>query len=43
MNFAPQKFTDGRLTDEPTRTILASFLAEFEAYIRRMTGGRGDG
>jgi chromate reductase len=38
VNFAPQKFTDGRLTDEPTRTFVATFLGEFEAYIRRVNG-----
>jgi chromate reductase len=38
VNFAPQKFTDDRLADEPTRTVLTSFLAEFEAYVRRVNG-----
>jgi chromate reductase, NAD(P)H dehydrogenase (quinone) len=39
VNLAAQKFQEGRLTDEPTRTLLASFLGEFQAYIRQMRVG----
>jgi len=43
VNLAPQKFQDGRLADEPTRTFLADFLRSFEAYVRQMQGGSGGG
>jgi chromate reductase len=39
VNLAPQKFQDGRLTDEPTRTFLANFLRDFEAYLGEMRRG----
>ena len=32
---AGAKFTDGRLTDEPTRAFLVSFLGTFAAYVGR--------
>ena len=36
VNFAPQKFQDGRLADEQTRTFVAGFLRDFEGYIAEM-------
>ncbi len=39
VNQAPQKFEDGRLVDEPTRTVVASFLRDFQTYVRQMQGG----
>ena len=39
VNFAPQKFADGRLADEQTRAFLAEFLAHFQAWIRTQQGG----
>ena len=32
---AAAKFTDGRLTDEPTRAFLVDFLGTFAAYVRQ--------
>jgi chromate reductase len=34
VNLAPQKFQDGRLSDEKTRTFVAEFLRDFEAYVK---------
>jgi chromate reductase, NAD(P)H dehydrogenase (quinone) len=34
VSLAPQKFTDGRLTDEQTRTFVAAFLRDFAAYVK---------
>jgi hypothetical protein len=40
VNLAPQKFQDGRLTDEATRTFVANFLRDFEAYVGEMGAAR---
>ena len=40
---AAQKFADGRLTDEQTRTFVAAFLRDFAAYVRRLQGPGGGG
>jgi NAD(P)H-dependent FMN reductase len=39
VNFAAQKVTDGRLSDEKTRAFLAGFLEHFATWIRTQRGG----
>jgi chromate reductase len=39
VNLAPQKFQDGRLVDEPTRSFLADYLRAFGTYIEQMAKG----